>query len=166
MTHFFYYLKMLIQILFDHDSKLQDFNLKQAGELSKKPVIEKNMRFSFRNREEMESYLTDSVRSKLDFFKQLEDVTVPGLFRRNISFVMTLGGRLLHMIDGIISLAGTAGAMSEQQQQTEAFKGWMKRFIVTNYEIYIDYFQGHAEFVAQQYFSLALSSMLNAEDSP
>lgn len=73
------------------------------------------MRFSFRNREEMESYLTDSVRSKLDFFKQLEDVTVPGLFRRNISFVMTLGARLIHMIDGIISLAGTAGGMSEQQ---------------------------------------------------
>ena len=95
VTHFFYYLKMVIQILFDHDSKLQDFNLKQAGELNKKPMIEKNMRFSFRNREEMESYLTDSVRSKLDFFKQLEDVTVPGLFRRNISFVMTLGGRLL-----------------------------------------------------------------------
>ena len=31
--------------------------------------VEKNMRFSFRNREEMESFLGDSVRLKLDFYK-------------------------------------------------------------------------------------------------
>jgi hypothetical protein len=107
VTTFFYFFKMIVQILFDHDSKLQEFNLKQANETTvKKPIIEKNMRFSLRNREEMESYLTDSVRSKLDFFKQLEDITVPGLFRRNISYVLTVGNRLLSMIDGIISLLG------------------------------------------------------------
>jgi hypothetical protein len=50
--------------------------------------------------------------------------------------------------------------------QAESFKGWMKRFIVTNYEIYIDYFQGHSEFVAQQYFSLAFNSQSMLDDSP
>lgn len=42
----------------------------------------------------------------------------------------------------------------------------MQRFIVTNYEIYIDYFQGHAEFVAQQYFSVPLSFTVGGEESP
>ena len=109
VTVFFYYFKMLIQILFDHDNKLQEFNLKQGSDV-KKPAatIEKNMRFSFRNREDMESFLTDSVRSKLDFYKQLEDMTVPVLFKRNISYVMTVGSRLLNMIDGIILLIETS----------------------------------------------------------
>lgn len=47
---FFYYFKMIIQILFDHDSKLLEFNAKQ-GLVTAQPVVEKNMRFSFRNRE-------------------------------------------------------------------------------------------------------------------
>jgi hypothetical protein len=34
----------------------------------------------------------------------------------------------------------------------------MKRFIVTNYEIYIDFFKAHSEFVAQKYFSKSLSA--------
>ena len=61
------------------------------------------MRFSFRNREEMESYLNDEVKSKLDFYKHLEDILVPALFNRNISFVMTLSSRLLIMIDGMVN---------------------------------------------------------------
>jgi hypothetical protein len=60
------------------------------------------MRFSFRNREQMESFLTDSVRSKLDFFKTLEDKLVPGLFNNNISFVMLLSNRLSQLIQCII----------------------------------------------------------------
>jgi hypothetical protein len=34
------------------------------------------------------------------------------------------------------------------QSEASAFKGWMTRFIVTNYEIYIDHFKTHAEFTA------------------
>jgi hypothetical protein len=64
--------------------------------------VEKNMRFSFRNREQMESFLNDSVRSKLDFFKTLEDKLVPGIFNRNISFVMLLGNRISLLIQGMI----------------------------------------------------------------
>ncbi len=98
---FFYYFKMIIQILFDHDAKLLEFNSKQ-GLVINQPVVEKNMRFSFRNREQMESFLTDAVRSKLDFFKTLEDKLVPALFNRNISFVMLLSNRLTQLIQGII----------------------------------------------------------------
>ena len=60
------------------------------------------MRFSFRHREQMESFLNDSVRSKLDFFKTLEDKLVPGIFNRNISFVMLLGNRISLLIQGMI----------------------------------------------------------------
>lgn len=35
------------------------------------------MRFSFRNKEEMESFLVDSVRLKLDFYKTMEELIVP-----------------------------------------------------------------------------------------
>ena len=61
---FFYYLKMVIQIMFDHDKKIQEFNLKNGitTDSLKKPFIDKNLRFSIRNREEMESFLTDGVR--------------------------------------------------------------------------------------------------------
>jgi hypothetical protein len=50
---FFYYLKMLIQIIFDHDQRLQEINLKNSisGDSLRNPVIDKNMRFSIRNRE-------------------------------------------------------------------------------------------------------------------
>lgn len=50
----------------------------------------------------MESFLTDSVRYKLDFFKTLEDKLVPAVFNRNISFVMLLSNRLTQLIQGII----------------------------------------------------------------
>ena len=50
----------------------------------------------------MESFLTDGVRQKLDFYKQLEDMLVPVLFTRNISYVMIVSKRLSAMIDGII----------------------------------------------------------------
>jgi hypothetical protein len=71
VSNFFYYFKMIIQILFDHDAKLQEFNLKNAGDASslQKQIVEKNLRFSFRNKEAMESFLNDSVRQKLDFYK-------------------------------------------------------------------------------------------------
>ena len=65
---FFYYFKMIIQILFDHDQKLQEFNIKrEAGgadveKFKKAVVIERNLRFSLRNREEAESFLTDAVK--------------------------------------------------------------------------------------------------------
>lgn len=98
---FFYYFKMVIQILFDHDAQLLEFNAKQ-GISTTMPTVEKNMRFSFRNREQMESFLTDSVRSKLDFFKTLEDKLVQGLFKKNISFVMVLSNRLTQLIQCII----------------------------------------------------------------
>jgi len=65
--------------------------------------IETNMRFSLRNRDEKESFLIDSVRSKLDFFKSLEDMLVPALFTRNISYVMILSTRILVLIDGMIN---------------------------------------------------------------
>ena len=50
---FFYYLKMLIQILFDHDAKIQEFNMKNgiSSDSMRKPFIDKNLRFSIRNRE-------------------------------------------------------------------------------------------------------------------
>ena len=99
---FFYYFKMIIQILFDHDAKLIEFNSKQGMTVPQQPTVEKNMRFSFRNREQMESFLNDSVRSKLDFFKTLEDKLVPGIFNRNISFVMLLGNRISLLIQGMI----------------------------------------------------------------
>ncbi|TNV84480.1 hypothetical protein FGO68_gene2070 [Halteria grandinella] len=154
---FFYYFKMIIQVLFDHDAKVQEFNLKnvQDPSLLAKPIVEKNMRFSFRNKEAMESFLNDSVRSKLDFYKQLEDMFVPLLFNRNISHVMIMSNRLLMMIDGIIESVTPQKQMaaSEAQLQLQAFKGQMRRFIVTNYEIYIDFLKGHSEFVAQRYFS-------------
>ena len=156
---FFYYFKMVIQILFDHDQKLQEFNIKrEAGgadveKFKKAVVIERNLRFSLRNREEAESFLTDTVKSKLDFYKQLEDMIVPSLFTRNISFVMSLSNRLVALIDGVIdqvdrnfNKGGLPGGGSSNQMQS--FKGWMKRFIVTNYEIYIDFFKAHSEFVA------------------
>jgi hypothetical protein len=50
----------------------------------------------------MESFLNDSVRSKLDFYKQLEEMAVPALFKRNISYSMTLSNRIMLLIDGII----------------------------------------------------------------
>jgi len=50
----------------------------------------------------MESFLTDQVKSKLDFYKQLEDIVVPNLFNKNITYVMVLSKRISFMIDGII----------------------------------------------------------------
>ena len=52
----------------------------------------------------MESFLEDSVRLKLDFYKTMEELMVPSLFTRNISFVMTLGSRLICMIDGLVDM--------------------------------------------------------------
>ena len=100
----------------------------------------------------MESFLTDGVRQKLDFYKTLEDMVVPTLFQKNISFVMTLSKRLSTMIDGIIQQVENTLKMGQQQMASQseatAFKGWMTRFIVTNYEIYIDHLKTHAEFTA------------------
>ncbi len=101
---FFYYLKMFIQILFDHDERIQEFNLKNgiSVDTSKKPIIDKGLRFSIRNREQMESFLTEGVRQKLDFYKTLEDMLVPALINKNINFVLVLSKRLSTMIDGIL----------------------------------------------------------------
>jgi hypothetical protein len=44
------------------------------------------------------------------------------------------------------------------QSEASAFKGWMTRFIVTNFEIYIDHLNNHAEFTAQKYFSKSYSA--------
>lgn len=52
----------------------------------------------------MESFLVDSVRLKLDFYKTMEEMIVPFLFKKNISFVMTLGTRLMNMIDGMSNM--------------------------------------------------------------
>jgi hypothetical protein len=106
------------------------------------------MRFSFRNKEEMESFLVDSVKLKLDFYKTLEETIVPDLFRKNISFVMTLGTRLITMIEGICDMVNSNfNKDSANKQQVQSFNGWMRRFIVTNYEIFLDYFKQHSEFV-------------------
>ncbi len=43
--------------------------------------------------------------------------------------------------------------MSTPKTEAEAFKGWMTRFIVTNYEIYIDHMKSHSEFISQKYFT-------------
>lgn len=65
---------MIIQVLFDHDRRLKEFNDKNSiseetvPSIARKVPIEKNMRFSFRNKEEQgENFLTDNVRLKLDF---------------------------------------------------------------------------------------------------
>eukprot|EP00347_Sterkiella_histriomuscorum_P021714 403333020 len=159
---FFYYFKFLIQILFDHDRKIKEFNLKNGisediqpqQNLAKKLNVEKNMRFSFRNKEEMESFLVDSVRLKLDFYKTMEEMMVPILFKQNISFVMTLGSRMICMIDGVVDQVDLNFSKdSQNKQQIQAFKGWMKRFIVTNYEIFLDHYKQHCDFVAQKYFN-------------
>ena len=76
-------------------------------------MVEKNMRFSFRNKEAMESFLNDSVRSKLDFYKQLEDMFVPLIFNRNISNVVTMNSRILMMIEGILE------SVNPQKQSTQ-----------------------------------------------
>lgn len=52
----------------------------------------------------MESFLEDSVRVKLDFYKQMEELIVPVLFQKNITFVMTLGSRLVVLIEGICDM--------------------------------------------------------------
>ncbi len=81
VNDFFYYFKFLIQILFDHDRRLKDFNSKNGISIDenviRKPIVEKNLRFSFRNKEDMESFLVDSVRLKLDFYKTMEELIVP-----------------------------------------------------------------------------------------
>ena len=79
---FFYYFKMIIQILFDHDKRLKDFNLKNlisppSDQPPPKQRMDKNLRFSFLNKEQMESFLTDSVRMKLDYYITLEELIVP-----------------------------------------------------------------------------------------
>lgn len=110
VNDFFYYFKFLIQILFDHDRRIKDFNSKNGistdlnAPVVRKPMVEKNLRFSFRNKEDMESFLVDSVRLKLDFYKTMEEMIVPFLFKKNISFVMTLGTRLMNMIDGMSNM--------------------------------------------------------------
>ncbi|CDW72803.1 UNKNOWN [Stylonychia lemnae] len=169
---FFYYFKFLIQILFDHDKRMKEFNLKNGiseetqqqiqqqtnGTGQKKPIVEKNMRFSFRNKEDMESFLVDQVRLKLDFYKTMEEIIVPTLLKKNISFVMTLGSRLIFMIDGLVDqVEENFNKESQNKQQILAFKGWMKRFIITNYEIFLDYYKNHSEFVAQKCFSRTLN---------
>ena len=83
-------------------------------------VVEKTMRFSVRDREEMESFLTDSVKSKLDFFKELEDLLSPTLFNKNISYVVTMSPRLIMMIDQIIDNLdmNTKGEFSTRMSET------------------------------------------------
>jgi hypothetical protein len=50
----------------------------------------------------MESFLNDGVRLKLDFYKQLEDIVIPSLFNKNVTYVMTLSTRINCLIDGMI----------------------------------------------------------------
>jgi hypothetical protein len=72
----------------------------------KKIPIEKNMRFSFRNKEEDgENFLTDTVRMKLDYITKLEEMMVPKLITKNITLVMTSGNKLLSLIEGLIEMA-------------------------------------------------------------
>jgi hypothetical protein len=114
------------------------------------------------NKEQHESFLADSVRSQLDFYKQLEDMLVPALFNRNITYVMTLSNRLSYLIDGIIySISNYVQDKSGSKSSIEvmdSWKEWMNRFIVTNYEYYIEHFKSHSEFIAQTYFSNTLNA--------
>ena len=87
LNYFMYYFKMIIQISFDHDFRLREFNTKNkiyvedtasSSSNEKKVVIEKNMRFSMKNLEEMgEGFLADGVRMKLDYISKLEEMLVP-----------------------------------------------------------------------------------------
>ena len=57
-----------------------------------------------KSKEEKESFLEDQTRMKLDFNKRSDELIVPNLFQRNISFVVTLSGRLMYMIEGIVDV--------------------------------------------------------------
>lgn len=93
---------------------------------------------------------------KLDYIAKLEDMLVPHLIKKNISLVVTFGNKFLAMIDGMVALAEKNLNFDNDhgtQASLAAFKGWMKRFIVTNYEIFLDHFKFHSDFVAQKYFN-------------
>jgi hypothetical protein len=62
---------------------------------SKKVHIDTSMRFSFRNKEEGEAFLTDLVKLKLNFVSTLEENMVPSLISKNISLVLTFGNKFL-----------------------------------------------------------------------
>lgn len=93
---------------------------------------------------------------KLDFITKLEEVMVPKLMSKNILLVMIYGNKLLCMIDGLVKFADknlVSAKDTDNKQSMQAFNGWMKRFIVTNYEIFLDHFKTHSDFVAQKYFN-------------
>jgi len=83
----------------------------------------------------------------------MEEMIVPVLFKKNITFVMTFGSRLLVLIAGMCDMVDQNFKDSANKSQVQAFKGWMKRFIVTNYEIFLDFFKHHSEFVGQKYLN-------------
>lgn len=111
--------------------------------------IETNMRFSFRNKEEGgESYLHSDVKQKLDYIITLEEMLVPSLIPKNISLAITFGGKFLEMIKGLAEMMEQNLNINEASQKLVSFQKWMKRFIVTNYELFLDFFKTHSEFVA------------------
>lgn len=63
---------------------------------------------------------------------------------------MTISSRINTLIDGMIETIekNLYGKEARSKNEVQSFKGWMTRFIVTNYEIYIDYFKNYADFIA------------------
>lgn len=69
---------------------------------------------------------------------------VPKLMSKNITLVMTSGQKLLSMIEAFVEMADKNlfnQKDHENKQYLVAYVGWMNRFIVTNYEIYLDHFK-------------------------
>ncbi len=105
--------------------------------------------------------MPSDVRLKLDFITKLEEMLVPGLIKKNIALVITLGNKFMTMIEGMVVMVEKNLNFQKEkgtQVSLKAFMGWMKRFIVTNYEIFLDHFKSHSEFVAQRYFNKELIS--------
>jgi len=95
---FCYYMKFILQIVFCHEEELVNFNSKQQAP-SKKIVVEKNMRFSFK---EKESFLSENESTKLNFKHLLEEI-LSGIIEKNISFSMLLGKPILSFLSDLQS---------------------------------------------------------------
>lgn len=72
---------------------------------------------------------------------------------------MVFGNKFLSLINGFTQLAEKNLATSnenESKMSMQAFNGWMKRFIITNYEIFLDYFKSHSDAIATKYINKPL----------
>ena len=68
---------------------------------------------------------------------------------------MTFGNKFLTMIDMLVKML-EKNLVSQQGNKSGDITGiyrHIKRFIVTNYEIFLDFFKQHSDFIAQKYFN-------------